>query len=164
MEHAKALARRSSRTSNGPPANNILLRIRSGSCLMDCETKTALPRYAVERIFPKVFKFVLSFRANIAQKRLDLNRAEIMRYLSHNASFHSKEQIAPSNLGTKNLGSGRPTFVTQCIQCKVNEPMFGGICWPFSKDANRRQFPIWQNQCHVSCCDICGDKKFWNDR
>ena len=55
MEHVRALARRSSKESNGLPANNILLRRRSGLCLMDYGAKTALPRYAVERAFPKAF-------------------------------------------------------------------------------------------------------------
>ena len=32
-------------------------------------------------------------------------RGAAVKYLSHNASFHSKEKIAPSNRGIKHLGS-----------------------------------------------------------
>ena len=32
-------------------------------------------------------------------------RGAAVKYLSHNASFHSKEKIAPSNRGIKQLGS-----------------------------------------------------------
>jgi hypothetical protein len=31
-------------------------------------------------------------------------RGAAVKYLSHNASFHSKEKIAPSNRGIKHLG------------------------------------------------------------
>ena len=35
-------------------------------------------------------------------------RGAAVKYLSHNASFHSKEKIAPSNRGIKQLGGGLP--------------------------------------------------------
>jgi hypothetical protein len=35
------------------------------------------------------------------------SRGAAVTYLSHNASFHSKEQIAPSNRGIKHIGAER---------------------------------------------------------
>jgi hypothetical protein len=37
-------------------------------------------------------------------------RGAAVKYLSHNASFHSKEKIAPSNRGIKQLGFCQGAF------------------------------------------------------
>jgi hypothetical protein len=43
------------------------------------------------------------------------SRGAAVTYLSHNASFHSKEQIAPSNRGIKQLG---PSVVTAVFRLR----------------------------------------------
>jgi len=41
-------------------------------------------------------------------------RGAAVTYLSHSLSFHSKEQIAPSKLGIKQLGRGLMTELSRC--------------------------------------------------
>ncbi len=52
--NTQALARKSFKTSNVPPASNVLLKGRSRLCLMDYVAKIALPRYAMDRVFPEL--------------------------------------------------------------------------------------------------------------
>jgi hypothetical protein len=47
------------------------------------------------------------------------SRGAAVTYLSHNASFHSKEQIAPSNRGIKHLGidHSAPSNILEYFAC-----------------------------------------------
>ena len=70
-------------------------------------------RFDIDAEFPAQRR-VRSLRSLYCCSDCVRSRGAAVTYLSHNASFHSKEQIAPSNRGIKHLSIALFTLVHDC--------------------------------------------------